>query len=111
MKRPLCAAVALLPSGWRILARHQASCLACQAAAARGRALQRSLASLAEPLPAPPGLHAGVVARLGVQDSADPRRALVARAVARYTAVAGVAAGMLAVLLGGLVRRRARAMG
>jgi len=49
------------------------------------------------------------MARIGLQDSADPRRALAARAVVRHAAAAGVAVALLAALLAGLARRRSGA--
>ncbi|MFH1329832.1 MAG: hypothetical protein ABIJ48_04155, partial [Actinomycetota bacterium] len=75
-------------------------------------AAQRGLAALAaELVRAPAGLKAQVLARLGRQDSADPRRGLVARAAARYTAAAGLGVATLVALATGLARRRARALG
>jgi len=111
MRGPVCAVAALLPgvSGGR-LAVHRERCLRCRADDARRRSLERELAALgAEVAPAPPALHASVMARIGVQDSADPRRALAARAVTRHAAAAGVAVALLAALLAGLARRRSGA--
>ena len=85
MRGPLCATAALLPgvSGGR-LAAHRERCLRCQADKARRRSLDRELAALgAEVAPAPATLHAAVMARLGPQDAADPRRGPAARAPAR----------------------------
>jgi len=111
MRGPVCAVAAFLPevSGGR-LAAHRESCRRCRADDARRRSLERELAALgAELAPAPPALHASVMARIGLQDSADPRRALAARAVARHAAAAGVAVLLLAAWLAGLARRRSRA--
>jgi hypothetical protein len=113
MRNPLCTVAGLLPGvRWGALSAHREHCLRCQAADARQHSLGRDLAALgAEVVPAPPTLHTAVMARLGPQDGADPRRALVARAIARYAAAAGVAVGLLSALLAGLARRRSRAMG
>jgi hypothetical protein len=57
---------------------------------------------------APPLLHASVMARLGAQDAADPRRVVALRlAVRRAAAWATVVA---AATVGGLLRWRARAV-
>jgi hypothetical protein len=108
-----CAAAGLLPGDrWPALSEHRRRCLRCQAAAARGRALGRDLAALSgELVAAPPGLRDAVVSGLGEQDAADPRRALAARAAARYAAVTGVVTATLVALLAGLARRHSRAMG
>ena len=111
MRGPVCATAALLPGmSTGRLAAHREGCLRCRADDARRRSLDRELAALgAEVVPAPPSLHASVMARIGPQDSADPRRALAARAAARRAAVAGVGIAVLATLLAGLARRHSRA--
>jgi len=114
MREPQCFLAAVLPDGWQVptLVDHRRACLRCQAAAARERNLRRGLEALgADLVPAPPGLQARVLARLGEQDAADPRRALVARAAARYAAVAGLASATLLALAAGLARRHSRALG
>lgn len=113
MRDALCLLAGRLPGqGPAAVASHRASCLRCQAAAARRRSLQRSLAALADEVaPAPAGLRDGVLARLEAQDAADPRRALVARAAARYAAAAGVVGATLVALAAGLARRHQRALG
>ena len=110
--RPLQCVVA----GWlpvegrlnRIVRGHRLGCLRCQAGAARGRLLTRELVLLGDDMvSAPPWLAASVMARLGPQDAADPRRQLVVRAVARYTAAAATAVTAVAVVAG-LARWRSR---
>jgi anti-sigma factor RsiW len=112
MRDPLCTVSRLLPDvHWAALSAHREQCLRCQAEAARWHRLVHDLAALgADVMPAPPTLQAGVLARLGPQDAANPRRALITRAIARYAAAAGFAAGLLVALLSGLARRRSRAM-
>jgi hypothetical protein len=113
MRHPLCTASRLLPDArWPALSAHREQCLRCQAEAARRHSLARDLTALgAEVVPAPSTLHTAVMARLGPQDAANPRRTLITRAIARYVAAAGLAAGLLGALLAGLARRRSRAMG
>jgi len=114
MREPQCVVAAVLPDGWRVpaLAEHRRACLRCQASAVRERNVRRGLEALgADLVPAPMGLQARVLERLGEQDAADPRRALVARAAARYAAVAGLASTALVALVAGLARRHSRALG
>ncbi|MBM3694743.1 MAG: hypothetical protein FJW79_02240 [Actinobacteria bacterium] len=113
MRRLRCFLADLAPGeGPPALAAHRESCLRCQAAGARERALGRALGALRdEVVAAPPGLQMRVLARLGRQDAFDPRRALIARAAARYAAAAGLAGATLAALLAGVLRRHSRALG
>lgn len=113
MRGLLCALAVRVPgSRPEALEAHRRSCLRCQAATARDHAVQRGLVMLADEfVPAPPGLKAQVLARLGRQDAADPRRDLVARAAARYAAAAGLAAATVVALAAGLARRHSRALG
>jgi len=113
MRTPLCALAEWLPGeGPALLGAHRRICLRCQAGAARERVLRRALVGLAdEQVPAPAGLHPRVLAGLGRQDAADPRRALVARAAARHAAAGGLAAATLLALVAGLARRHSRALG
>jgi hypothetical protein len=113
MRGLFCALAARVPgSRPEALAAHRRSCLRCQAATARDHAVQRGLVELADELaPAPPGLKAQVLARLGRQDAADPRRDLVARAAARYAAAAGLAVATVVALAAGVARRHSRALG
>jgi hypothetical protein len=109
-----CLLAGALPAdlAWGPLEEHRDSCLRCQADDARDRALLRSLRAWGEEvLPAPASLQVRVLARLGEQDAADPRRALVARAATRYAAAAGLASAALVALLAGLARRHSRALG
>jgi anti-sigma factor RsiW len=112
MRDARCLLASWLPGQrFAALAAHRESCLRCQAAAARDRSLQRALRGLAaELMPAPAGLHSAVMARLGRQDAADPRRNLAARAAARYTAAAGLATAAAVALAAGLARRHSRAL-
>jgi hypothetical protein len=94
--RPLrCMAAGWLPTDGRsgeVFRGHRLGCLRCQAAAARGRSLSRELAMLVDDvIAAPSWLAPSVMARLGSQDAADPRRRLVVRAVGRYAAAAATA--------------------
>jgi len=74
--------------------------------------VRRGLAALGDDLiPAPPGLSAEVLHKLGKQDAADPRRALASRIAARYATVAGLTVAALVALVAGLVRRHSRALG
>jgi pimeloyl-ACP methyl ester carboxylesterase len=92
----------------RMVRGHRLGCLHCQAVAARGRSLTRELVLLGDDMvSAPPWLAASVMARLSPQDAADPRRQLVVRAVARYTAAAATAVTAVAVVAG-LARWRSR---
>lgn len=113
MRDPRCALASRMPAEWpAAAARHRGNCLRCQAEAARDRAVRRGLAALGDDLaPAPPGLTAEVLRRLGEQDAADPRRALASRIAARYATVAGLAVAALVALVAGLVRRHSRALG
>lgn len=111
MRGPVCSAAALFPGRSRgRLAAHREGCVRCRADDALRCSLESDLAALgAEVVPAPATLHAAVMARLGPQDAADPRRVLAARALARRVAAAGVGVALLAALLFGLAHRRARA--
>ena len=113
MRGPLCFLAHLLP-GERpaALAAHRGDCRRCREDAARAAALQAGLAGLAGDLvTAPAGLRPAVLASLGEQDAADPRRDLAARVVARYMTVAGLAVATLVALAAGLARRHSRALG
>jgi hypothetical protein len=94
---------------------HREHCLRCQVDDTRQRSLSREIAGLrTEVVPAPPTLHTAVMARLGPQDLADPRRRLVAGLAARKAAagvaLAGVTATAIAVLTG-MARWRSRPVG
>ena len=92
--------------------RHRARCLRCQARIARGRTLERALRSMrAEVVPAPAGLHRGVLRRLPRQDALQPRRRVVLRTLARQAAAAGVTAATGAAVFTGVVRWRSRPLG
>ena len=94
-----------------VLADHREHCLRCQVTDTRRRSLDRGIAALrGEMIPAPPTLQAAVVAGLGVQDAANPRRRLMARVAARYAA-AGVTAATAVALLTGVARWRSRPVG
>jgi hypothetical protein len=110
--RPLqCGAAGWLPTEGRlsgVVRGHRLGCLRCQAAAARGRLLTRELALLADDIAAAPSwLASSVMARLGPQDASDPRRRVVVRVVARYSAAAATAAAV-AVGVAGVARWRSR---
>ena len=69
------------------------------------------LAALAvEIIPAPATLVPRVMSRIGVQDSADPRKQMLARVRARYATATGVAVATAAAVATGLLRRRSRAL-
>jgi hypothetical protein len=113
MRGPVCFLARLLP-GERpaALAAHRGDCRRCREDAARDAALQAGLAELAGDLVASPdGLRSTVLASLGEQDAADPRRDVVARMAARYVTVAGLAVATLVALAAGLARRHSRALG
>jgi hypothetical protein len=110
MRGPICFLAGLLP-GERPAA-HRGNCRRCQEDATRAAALQAGLAGLAGDLVAAPDeLRSTVLASLGEQDAADPRRDLAARVAARYVAVAGLALATLVALAAGLARRHSRALG
>ena len=110
----LCRLAALLPGeiSPRALNEHRRSCLRCQTETARYRSWNRELAAWrAVVVPVPDGFQTRVLAGLGAQDAVDPRRALAARAAARYAALAGLASASLVALAAGLARRHSRALG
>jgi hypothetical protein len=113
MRGPLCLLAHLVPGDRpAVLAAHRGECLRCRGEAARDTALRADLAALADDLvPAPRGLRSQVLASLGEQDAADPRRDLVARMAARYAAAAGLGVATLLALAAGLARRHSRALG
>lgn len=117
VKRLVCRIAALWPRVWvpAAVSAHREHCLRCQVAGTRARTLGREIAALrTEVVPAPPTLHTAVMARLGAQDLADPRRRLVAGLAARKAAagvaLAGVTATAVAVLTG-VARWRSRPVG
>lgn len=109
MTRLMCWIANAVPDGSFLAKRfdsHRERCLRCQADAARLRGVSRDLGGLeGETLEAPGGLHTRVMATLPTQDSANPRRPLLVRLVARYAAAAGVALATLAAILGRRGRR------
>lgn len=116
MKRPICALADLFPGeAWAPAEGHRRRCLRCQAEEARRRGLDRSLAALRPVVePAPAGLHAAVMSRLGPQDAlgpapAGPVPAALRRRLAPLAAGVGLALAVLAGVALGLARRRARA--
>ena len=86
MKRGvLCRLAALFPEeiSPRALNEHRRSCLRCQTETARYRSWSRELAAWrAVVVPVPDGFRTRVLAGLGAQDAADPRRALAGAGVA-----------------------------
>ncbi len=106
----ICSVAGWLPedvTAPRMIRRHRAGCLRCQAEMVRMRGLLRDLAALRdEVLEAPPGLHAAVMADLGPQ--AGAARGSRVRTAAKAVAGTAVAAAAIA---GGLVLRRQRAAG
>lgn len=112
MTRVMCRLTSWLPDSTpglsRVFDRHRETCLWCQADAARLRSVTRDLGELeGEMVRAPGGLHTQVMATLPRQDSADPRRPLVIRLVARWVTAIGVAVAALAAIIGRQARRRA----
>jgi len=110
--RSVCRVVAFVPDdlpGSRLLDRHRATCLTCQAADARRRVLLRELAELRdELLVTPEAVHLRVMARLGSQEGAGTPSRRIARLFRGAIAAGAIGA---AAVLGGLARRRARAAG
>jgi hypothetical protein len=105
--RITCRLAGVLPpdvAGGAVFRGHRARCLRCQADEVRTRGLVRDLASLrAEVLPAPPGLHSAVMARL----DEPPRAATAARRAMQAKVAAIVGAAMAAVaVIGGVALRR-----
>lgn len=91
---------------------HREHCLRCQAEDSRKRGLSREIAALrTEVVPASPTLHTAVMARLGAQDLANPRRRLLAGLAARYAAAGVTAATAAAAVLTGMARWRSRPVG
>ena len=113
MSGPVCLLARLIPGDRpAVLAADRGECLRCRGEAARDGALRADLAALADDLTAAPArLRPRVLASLGEQDAADPRRDLVARMAARYAAVGGLAVATLLALAAGLARRHSRALG
>jgi hypothetical protein len=110
--RASCRLSDLMAEGFlsRIFDGHRGRCLRCQADAARTRGVSRDLGGLEEEtLQAPGGLHTQVMARLPVQDAANPRRDIVLRLVARYATAIAVAVATLAAILGRRMARGRRA--
>ena len=102
-----CTLATAVPGPWRTS--HRASCLRCQASAARARVLERDLRALRHDLiPAPPGLANAVMADLGPQDSFGPRRILQLQRLSRQATAGVVAAATGVAVAMGLLRRKKR---
>lgn len=91
----------------RVLARHCDQCPTCRETLRRSSGVARGLQDLgSETLPAPEGMAAVVMTRLGHQDGSDPRRPLVKRLAIRYSATGIVGLATVAALAARLVSRR-----
>lgn len=111
MSRIACRLTSWLPDSTPLLSRafdrHRATCLRCQASAARLRGVSRDLGGLeGEVVPAPGGLHTHVMATLPPQDAANPRRPLLVRIVARWVTAITVALAAFVAIVGRRARRR-----
>lgn len=110
----LCRLGSVFPEGARrapLIGAHVRSCLRCQVVGTRERVLRREMVRIGSvSIPAPPYLAASVMARLGDQASANPRRRVLAGAAAHRAAATGVGvtAAAAAAVVTGLVRRRSR---
>jgi len=112
VRRIPCRVIAAMPSDRplnHVLERHRASCDRCRQLERSTAGMARRLNDLgAETLPAPDGLAARVMSYIGEQDGSDPRRPLVTRAVARYSAVGLIGLATLIALVARLLSRRRR---
>jgi hypothetical protein len=113
MKRGItCRLIAAMPPDRplnRVLARHRDQCSICREAAVHSTGVARVLQDLGdETIPAPEGMAATVMTRLGHQDGSDPRRPMVRRIAIRYSAAGLVGLATVTALLARLLSRRRR---
>lgn len=112
MRRIPCRVIAAMPPDRplnRVLERHRAGCDRCRQLERSTAGMARQLTDLrAETLPAPAGFATRVMSYIGEQDGSDPRRPLVTRAVARYSAVGLIGLATIVALVARLLSRRRR---
>jgi hypothetical protein len=112
MRRIPCRVIAAMPPDRplnRILERHRAGCERCQQASRSTAGMARQLGDMGtETISAPEGFATRVMTYIGEQDGSDPRRPLVKRAAARYSAAGLIGLATIVALVARLLSRRRR---
>lgn len=112
MRRLPCRVIAAMPPDRplnRVLERHRAGCDRCRGLERASKGMAQRLSDLGgETLPAPEGFATRVMSYIGEQDGADPRRPLVKRAAARYSAAGLIGIATIVALVARLLSRRRR---